>query len=167
MALTLKMPVLVVDDHQVMIRIIRDLVKRIGFQDVDVASDGVKALEQLRSKSYGLVISDWNMDRMTGYQLLCRVRADRALHSIPFILVTAESKLDNVVAAKTAGVSNYIIKPFSAQALKQKIEAIFADRPSRDEGEEENVCLTLENANCGNNPPAEQPSPEPDVYWLP
>jgi two-component system, chemotaxis family, chemotaxis protein CheY len=129
MTLDLKMPVLVVDDYSTMVRIVRNLLRQIGFDHVDFAMDGAAALEQLHLKSYGLVISDWNMEPMTGYELLCRVRSDPRLESIPFIMVTAESKLDSAVAAKAAGVSNYIIKPFTAQALKAKIEAIFAEKP--------------------------------------
>lgn len=125
MSLDLTMPVLVVDDYKTMIRIIRNLLRQIGFQDVDDASDGTEALTKLRQKSYGLVISDWNMEPMTGFELLKQVRADPALADIPFIMVTAEAKSENVVAAKEAGVSNYIVKPFNAQTLKGKIEAIY------------------------------------------
>jgi two-component system, chemotaxis family, chemotaxis protein CheY len=125
MSLDLKMPVLVVDDYKTMIRIIKNLLRQIGFEDVDDASDGTAALAKLREKSYGLVISDWNMEPMTGYELLKQVRADPALGSIPFIMVTAEAKSENVVAAKKAGVNNYIVKPFNAQTLKGKIESVF------------------------------------------
>lgn len=122
------MPILVVDDYNTMVRIIRNLLKQIGFQDVDDASDGASALQRLHERSYGLVISDWNMEPMTGYDLLKEMRADPQLASVPFIMITAESKTENVVAAKQAGVSNYIIKPFNAQTLKSKIEAVFADQ---------------------------------------
>ncbi len=124
-SLDLTMPVLVVDDYKTMIRIIRNLLRQIGFQDVDDAADGTEALVKLREKKYGLIISDWNMEPMTGYELLKQVRADTALADTPFIMVTAEAKSENVVAAKNAGVSNYIVKPFNAQTLKGKIEAIF------------------------------------------
>lgn len=127
MALDLKMPVLVVDDYNTMIRIIRNLLKQLGFEEVDEASDGTAALARLREKSYGLVISDWNMEPMTGYALLQEMRADPALSRIPFIMVTAESKTENVIAAKKAGVSNYIVKPFNAQTLKNKIDAVFGN----------------------------------------
>ena len=83
----------------------------------------------MREKSYGLVISDWNMTPMTGYDLLREVRADPALNKTPFIMVTAESKTDNVIAAKKAGVDNYIVKPFNAQTLQHKIQAVFPDAP--------------------------------------
>ncbi len=127
MALDLSMPVLVVDDYKTMIRIIRNLLKQLGFDDVDEASDGTEALGKMKERRYGLVISDWNMEPMTGYELLKHVRADAGLSKTPFIMVTAESKTENVIAAKKAGVNNYIVKPFNAQTLKGKIEAVFSD----------------------------------------
>ena len=127
MAVDLSMPVLVVDDYNTMIRIIRNLLKQIGFQDIDDAADGSAALARMREKKYGLVISDWNMEPMTGYELLKEVRADPGLSKTPFIMVTAESKTENVIAAKKAGVNNYIVKPFNAQTLQSKIEAVFPD----------------------------------------
>jgi two-component system, chemotaxis family, chemotaxis protein CheY len=127
MAVDLSMPILVVDDYNTMIRIIRNLLKQLGFEDIDDASDGSAALTKLREKKYGLVISDWNMEPMTGYELLKEVRADPGLNKTPFIMVTAESKTENVIAAKKAGVNNYIVKPFNAQTLKTKIEAVFAE----------------------------------------
>lgn len=127
MALDLTMPVLVVDDYKTMIRIIRNLLKQLGFDDVDEASDGTEALGKMKERRYGLVISDWNMEPMTGYELLKHVRADAGLTRTPFIMVTAESKTENVIAAKKAGVNNYIVKPFNAQTLKGKIEAVFSD----------------------------------------
>ena len=127
MAIDMTMPVLVVDDYNTMIRIIRNLLKQLGFEDVDDASDGSAALIKMRDKKYGLVISDWNMEPMTGYELLKEVRADPGLTKTPFIMVTAESKTENVIAAKKAGVNNYIVKPFNAATLKTKIEAVFPD----------------------------------------
>ena len=127
MAVDLSMPVLVVDDYSTMVRIIRNLLKQLGFEDVDDASDGTAALAKLQEKKYGLVISDWNMEPMTGYELLKQVRSDPSLASTPFIMVTAESKTENVIAAKKAGVSNYIVKPFNAQTLKTKIDAVFGE----------------------------------------
>ena len=124
MALDLSMPILVVDDYQTMVRIIRNLLKQIGFEDVDDASDGTSALAKLKEKRYGLVISDWNMEPMTGYELLRHVRADEHLRGTPFIMVAAESKVENVVAAKKAGVDNYIVKPFNVEVLKSKIQAV-------------------------------------------
>jgi two-component system, chemotaxis family, chemotaxis protein CheY len=124
MGLDLSTPILVVDDYQTMIRIIRNLLKQLGFEDVDDATDGTQAIDKMRKRRYGLVISDWNMEPMTGYELLKTVRADDRLKDTPFIMVTAESKTDNVIAAKKAGVNSYIVKPFNAQTLKAKIEAI-------------------------------------------
>jgi two-component system chemotaxis response regulator CheY len=127
MSVDLSMPVLVVDDYNTMIRIIRNLLKQLGFEDIDDANDGSAALNKMRGKRYGLVISDWNMEPMTGYELLKEVRGDPGLSKTPFIMVTAESKTENVIAAKKAGVNNYIVKPFNAQTLKTKIEAVFAE----------------------------------------
>ena len=127
MAVDLTMPVLVVDDYNTMISIIRNLLKQIGFQDIDDAADGTAALGKMREKRYGLVISDWNMEPMTGYDLLREVRADPNLATTPFIMITAESKTENVIAAKKAGVNNYIVKPFNAATLKTKMEAVFPD----------------------------------------
>ena len=126
MALDPSMPILVVDDYQTMVRIIRNLLKQLGFENVDDASDGQAAIAKMRDKRYGLVISDWNMEPMTGFELLQRVREEDALASTPFIMVTAESRTENVIAAKKAGVNNYIVKPFNAQTLKSKIEAACA-----------------------------------------
>lgn len=119
------MPILVVDDYKTMIRIMRNLLKQIGYEDVDEAADGTEALAKMRQKKYGLVISDWNMEPMTGYELLKEVRSDNQLAKTPFIMVTAESKTENVIAAKKAGVNNYIVKPFNAQTLKSKIDSVF------------------------------------------
>jgi two-component system chemotaxis response regulator CheY len=125
MTVDLTIPVLVVNDYNTMVRIVRNLLKQLGFVDIDDASDGSAALAKLRKRKYGLVISDWNMEPMTGYDLLKEVRADPGLARTPFIMVTAESKTDNVIAAKKAGVSNYIVKPFNAQTLKSKIDGVF------------------------------------------
>lgn len=116
--------VLVVDDYGTMRRIVRNLLTQIGFTNIDEAADGAAALVKLREKAFGLVISDWNMEPMTGLQLLQEVRADAKLGQLPFIMVTAESKTENVLAAKQAGVNNYIIKPFNAETLKKKIESV-------------------------------------------
>jgi two-component system chemotaxis response regulator CheY len=119
------MSILIVDDYKTMLRIIRNLLKQLGFDNVDEASDGATALQRLREKDFGLVISDWNMEPMTGLQLLKEVRSDAKLAHIPFVMVTAESKTENVIAAKEAGVTNYIVKPFNAETLKQKLTAVF------------------------------------------
>ena len=121
------MNVLIVDDYKTMLRIIRNLLKQIDFNNVEEASDGGEALGKLRAGAFGLVISDWNMLPMTGLQLLQEVRADSRLKSTPFIMITAESKTENVVAAKQAGVSNYIVKPFNAETLRDKIEKVLGN----------------------------------------
>ncbi len=120
------MNVLIVDDYKTMLRIIRNLLKQIDFHNVEEASDGTDALAKLRAGNFGLVISDWNMAPMTGLELLQEVRQDGRLKSLPFIMITAESKTENVVAAKAAGVSNYIVKPFNAETLRDKIEKVLA-----------------------------------------
>ena len=124
MAVDKSMSILVVDDYKTMLRIIRNLLKQLGFENVDEATDGSAALQKMRERAYGLVISDWNMEPMTGLQLLKEVRADNGLKETPFIMVTAESKTENVVTAKQAGVSNYIVKPFNAETLKTKLTAV-------------------------------------------
>jgi two-component system chemotaxis response regulator CheY len=124
MSVDRNMPILIVDDYKTMLRIIRNLLKQLGFDNVDEATDGSMALQKLRDKSYALVISDWNMEPMTGLQLLREVRADVKLKELPFIMVTAESKTENVMMAREAGVSNYIVKPFNAATLKVKLSAV-------------------------------------------
>ncbi len=116
--------VLIVDDYKTMLRIVRNLLKQINLHNVTEANDGSEALSLLRAGDFNLVISDWNMAPMSGLQLLQEVRADTRLHSIPFIMITAESKTDNVIAAKQAGVSSYIVKPFNAETLQGKIEKV-------------------------------------------
>ncbi|MGH6663857.1 MAG: response regulator [Pseudolabrys sp.] len=130
MAVDVSIPILIVDDYNTMIRIIRNLLRQLGFEQIDEANDGTMALAKMRTRNYGLVISDWNMEPMTGYDLLQEVRADPNLALVPFIMVTAESKTENVIAAKRAGVSNYIVKPFNAQTLKSKIDAVFGVKPT-------------------------------------
>jgi two-component system chemotaxis response regulator CheY len=133
MTADLKMPILIVNDYKTMIRIIRNLLQQIGYEDVDDAADGSQALSMMQQKKYSLVISDWNMQPMTGYELLRKIRANWQIAKTPFIMVTAESTTDNVIAAKNAGVDNYIVKPFTAQTLKNKIDAVFA-QVSNDQG---------------------------------
>jgi len=127
MAVDMGMPILIVDDYKTMLRIVRNLLKQLGFNNVDEATDGAMALEKARGSKYGLIISDWNMEPMTGYEFLKEVRADNQLKETPFIMVTAESKTDNVIAAKKAGVNNYIVKPFNAATLKTKLVAVLGD----------------------------------------
>jgi two-component system chemotaxis response regulator CheY len=126
MALDKATKVLIVDDYKTMLRIIRNLLKQLEFDNVEEATDGQEALAKLRAGQFGLVISDWNMQPMTGLDLLKEVRADARLKDTPFIMITAESKTENVVAAKQAGVSNYIVKPFNAETLRGKIEKVMA-----------------------------------------
>ena len=124
MSMNLNIDVLVVDDYKTMVRIIVNLLREIGFRNIDDAADGSSALSLMARKQYGLVISDWNMEPMSGLQLLKEVRANPSFKKTPFIMVTAEVKLENVIAAKNAGVDNYIVKPFSADTLRQKITAV-------------------------------------------
>ena len=126
MAFDTSMPILVVDDYNTMVRIIRNLLRQLGFTDVDDAADGSAALTKMHDRKYGLIISDWNMEPMTGYELLKQVRSNPDISTTPFIMITAESKTENVIAAKQAGADNYIIKPFNAETLKHKIEAVFS-----------------------------------------
>ncbi len=123
----MKMPILIVDDYKTMLRIVRNLLKQLGFDNVDEATDGSQALQKLRSKPFSLVISDWNMEPMNGLQLLKECRADTQLKDVHFIIVTTESKTENVVAAKQAGVDNYIVKPFNAATLKKKLTAVLGN----------------------------------------
>ena len=127
MAVDLNMNVLIVDDYKTMLRIVRNLFRQLNFTNVDEANDGVEALAKLREGQYGLVVSDWNMEPMTGIQLLREVRADGNLKQTPFVMITAESKSENVIAAKEAGVSNYIVKPFNAETLKSKLVSVFGE----------------------------------------
>jgi two-component system, chemotaxis family, chemotaxis protein CheY len=118
--------VLVVDDSKAVCLNLRSFLKELGFANVDMAEDGLVALEKLRadSQSYGLIISDWRMERMNGYELLKAVREDVKIKHIPFIMITAQNAPENVVLAKKAGVNNYIIKPFTVATLKQRMEAV-------------------------------------------
>ncbi len=124
MSVDRNIPILIVDDYKTMLRIIRNLLRQLDFQNVEEASDGSTALQVLDTKDFSLIISDWNMEPMTGLQLLREVRKSPRLRHIPFIMVTAESKTENVVAAKEAGVSNYIVKPFNAETLRTKLASV-------------------------------------------
>jgi two-component system chemotaxis response regulator CheY len=124
MAVDKKLPIMIVDDYSTMLRIMKNLLRQLDFENVEEATDGSMALQKLKSGHFGLVISDWNMQPVTGLELLKQVRADAQLKHLPFIMVTAESKTENVVAAKQAGVSNYIVKPFTADTLKTKMESV-------------------------------------------
>ena len=114
-------PILVVDDYPTMARLTSRVLREIGFGDVDCAGDGNKALEMMRQRAYGLVISDWKMEPVDGLELLKRVRAEPELSHTPFIMVTAEAGAERVAAAREAGVSGYIVKPFNAATLRAKV----------------------------------------------
>ncbi len=116
---------LVVDDFATMRRIIRNLLKELGFSNVDEAEDGVNALQKLRSDRFDFVISDWNMPNMTGIDLLRNIRADEQLKDTPVLMVTAEAKKENIIAAAQAGASGYVVKPFTAVTLDEKLKKIF------------------------------------------
>jgi len=117
--------VLVVDDFPTMRRIVKNLLKQIGFENIDEAEDGVQALNKLKSGNYGLIVSDWNMPNMEGIDLLRNIRQEaEPLKNIPFLMVTAEAEKEKVIEAIKAGVDNYIVKPFTAEVLKEKLEKI-------------------------------------------
>jgi two-component system, chemotaxis family, chemotaxis protein CheY len=121
MAIDPTTPILIVDDYQAMIRIIRNFLLQLGFEQIDEAHDGQTALAKLKERSYGLVISDWNMAPMNGLELLQQVRADPDLKDLPFIMVTAENRDDRIALARQAGVSGYVIKPFNVETLGRRI----------------------------------------------
>ncbi len=127
MAVDKSMNVLVVDDYKTMVRIVRGLLEQLGFKNIDDAADGVSALQKIQENNYGLILSDWNMTPMTGYELLKAVRADPRTKTTPFVMITAEAKTENVVAARQAGVNNYIIKPFTLAVLKQKLTTVLGE----------------------------------------
>lgn len=116
---------LVVDDFSTMRRIVRNLLKELGFTNVDEAEDGVAAMAKLREGTFEFVVSDWNMPNMDGLALLQNVRADAKLKTLPFLMVTAEAKKENIIAAAKAGASGYVVKPFTAATLQEKLEKIF------------------------------------------
>ena len=126
-AIDKSMPILIVDDYKTMLRVLRNLLRQLNFGNIEEATDGSMALQKLRQQDFGFVISDWNMEPMTGIQLLREVRADDKLKHLPFIMITAESKSENVIVAKQAGVSNYIVKPFSAETLKSKMTSVLGE----------------------------------------
>ena len=118
-------PILVVDDFATMRRIVKTCLRQLGFENITEADNGQAALDKLRNTSFKLIISDWNMPQMMGIDLLKAVRADETLKVIPFVMVTAEAQKENVIEAAKAGVSNYIIKPFTADQLQSKLEQVF------------------------------------------
>jgi two-component system, chemotaxis family, chemotaxis protein CheY len=126
MAVDKSTPILVVDDYQTMIRIVRNLLHELGFENVDDAADGAAALAKLRQRAFGLVISDWMMEPMSGLELLRQVRADPKLQALPFIMITAENRKERVAQAQQAGADGFIVKPFNAEALSARIAAVMA-----------------------------------------
>lgn len=126
MSVDYSMPVLVVDDYQTVLRIMRNLLRRAGFAEVDTAGDGEEALAKMRERKYGLVISDWYMAPINGLELVKQARADEALKETPIILVSGEGSPENLKAANDAGASGYVLKPFDSQTLKSKIETVLS-----------------------------------------
>ncbi len=122
------MKVLVVDDMSTMRRIVKNVLRQIGYTSVEEAADGKEALEKLKDGGFGLVVSDWNMPVMSGIELLKAIRADAELKTLPVLMVTAEAQKENIIEAVQAGVSNYVVKPFTAEALKEKLAKIFAKK---------------------------------------
>lgn len=116
--------ILIVDDFATMRRILKNILKQLGFNNITEADDGTTALEELAKNSFDLIISDWNMPKMTGIELLKKVRSDPASKDIPFLMVTAEAQKQNVIEAVQAGVSNYVVKPFTAESISEKLEKI-------------------------------------------
>lgn len=127
MSVDKNMPILVVDDFNTMRRIVRNLLNQLGFNNIDEAEDGDSAIAKLAEKSYRLILSDWNMEPKSGIDLLKEVRAQDHYKTLPFILITAESKVENIMEAKNAGVSSYIVKPFNAKTLKEKLVQVIGD----------------------------------------
>ncbi len=125
MTINKSMNVLVVDDYKTMVRIVRGLLIELGFSNIDDAPDGETALNLIKANDYGLILSDWNMHPMTGYELLQAVRARPESAATPFVMITAEAKTENVLAARKAGVNNYVIKPFNLAVLRQKLSTVF------------------------------------------
>jgi two-component system chemotaxis response regulator CheY len=119
------MKFLVVDDFSTMRRIVRNLLKELGFTNVDEAEDGVIALQKLKGGDFEFVVSDWNMPNMTGIELLRAIRADASLSHLPVLMVTAEAKKENIIAAAQAGASGYVVKPFTAATLEEKLNKVF------------------------------------------
>lgn len=120
-----KLKILVVDDFSTMRRIVKNILKQLGYENIEEAEDGAHAYNKLKSGSFGFVVSDWNMPNMDGLELLKKVRSDPELKGLPFLMVTAEAEKEKVIEAIKAGVSNYIVKPFTAEVLKEKMDRIF------------------------------------------
>ena len=121
----LNMKVLIVDDFATMRRILRNILKQIGFTNITEADDGSTALKELKKEKYDLILSDWNMPELPGIDLLNAIRADDELKGIPFVMITAEAQKDNIIEAVKAGVNSYIVKPFTAETISEKLKKIF------------------------------------------
>lgn len=121
----LNMKVLVVDDFATMRRILKNILKQIGFSNIAEADDGKSALAELKKERFDLIISDWNMPEMSGLELLQKIRSDDELKDIPFVMVTAEAQKDNILEAVKAGVNNYVVKPFTAETIGEKLKKVF------------------------------------------
>ncbi len=119
------MKIMVVDDMSTMRRIVKNVLKQLGFSNIEEAENGKDAFEKIKQGGFGFVVSDWNMPVMTGIELLRAIRADEALKTLPVMLVTAEAQKENIIEAVQAGVSNYIVKPFTAEQIQEKITKIF------------------------------------------
>ena len=121
-----ELEILIVEDRQVMLKIIRRLLVQLGYAHIDEAVNGLQAIEKIHQKHYDLILSDWNMDGMSGFDLLKQVRAEPATHDTPFVLVTAESKPENILAAKAAGATGYLVKPFKLEVLEKTLDGVMA-----------------------------------------
>ncbi len=119
------MKILVVDDMSTMRRIVKNILKQLGFSNMDEAENGQEALQKLRADTFGFVVSDWNMPVMPGIEMLRAIRADEKLKHIPVLMVTAEAQKENLIEAIQAGVNNYVVKPFTAETMQEKINKIF------------------------------------------
>lgn len=127
MSVDKNMPILIVDDFKMMRRVVRNLLTQLGFSNLDEAADGAEALQKIKQKQYKLVVSDWNMEPMSGIELLEKVKSSPDTQSIDFIMLTAEGKTDNIIKAKQLGVNSYIVKPFTAKVLKEKLVALIGN----------------------------------------
>lgn len=120
-----KMKILVVDDFSTMRRIVKNILKQLGYENIDEAEDGAQAYSKLQAGDYDFVVSDWNMPNMDGLELLKKIRSDERLKALPVLMVTAEAEKDKVITAIQAGVNNYVVKPFTAEVLKEKMDRVF------------------------------------------
>jgi two-component system, chemotaxis family, chemotaxis protein CheY len=120
-----KMKILVVDDFSTMRRIVKNVLKQLGFENIEEAEDGAQALAKMKNSSYGFVVTDWNMPNMDGLDFFKATRTDPKLKEVPFLMVTAEAEKEKVIAAIQAGVNNYVVKPFTAEVFKEKMDRIF------------------------------------------